>query len=144
MAVDFPADRRVADHRLSGADLSGRAADGLSGARAAVPDSPFDQAAGSGARHRKPVGKHGYRCIECSPWVDVRDLVRRPGRVLVLTFGSAWPPEESCCNVETCCCWQRPRLAADPSSWRGHGGRAPTINGFKNVVVIYEENDSFR
>jgi phospholipase C len=33
--------------------------------------------------------------------------------------------------------------AADPSSWRGHGGRTPTINGFKNVVVIYEENHSF-
>lgn len=33
--------------------------------------------------------------------------------------------------------------AADPSSWSGHGGRAPTINGFKNVVVIYEENHSF-
>ena len=33
--------------------------------------------------------------------------------------------------------------AADPSSWWGHGGRTPTINGFKNVVVIYEENHSF-
>ena len=34
-------------------------------------------------------------------------------------------------------------VAADPSSWRGHGGRTPTVNGFKNVVVIYEENHSF-
>ncbi len=33
--------------------------------------------------------------------------------------------------------------AADPSWWRGHGGRTPTINGFKNLVVIYEENHSF-
>ena len=32
--------------------------------------------------------------------------------------------------------------SADPSG-RGHGGRPPTVGGFKNVVVIYEENHSF-
>lgn len=32
--------------------------------------------------------------------------------------------------------------AADPP-WRDHGRRPPTVAGFKNVVVIYEENHSF-
>jgi hypothetical protein len=106
----LPSDRQVADHRLPGDDLSGRAADGLTeapggGARQPLPTRRPVRGPGTGNR----VVSTGYRCVtECSPWVDVRALFAAPaGYWFSQRVGLA--PEESCCNVETCCCWQRPR-----------------------------------